>query len=428
MKNWAGNITWNPSEIARPNQEEAIQKLVLHAANHRKKVRIIGTGHSFTPLCQTDDIMISLDEYQGLVSVDKDKKTAVVKGGTKLKTLGELLFKEGLAMENLGDIDVQSIAGTISTGTHGTGIEFGTISTQVIALQFVNGKGEIVFCSENENRELFKAAQVSMGTFGIITEVTLQCVSAYKLAIDVKKELMVDVMNTLDDRNNQNRNFEFFWMPFSPFALTKTTNLADNSEPDKVSLLNYYVEYFIENFGLKVLGEFSTLFPSQNIAASNFATKLLSDSHKIFHSNKVYATKRLVRFKEMEYNIPADAYFEVWKEVEKTIRDKKFKFLWPIENRYVKSDDILMSPAYGRDSAYIAFHTFHKKDHKPYFDAMEEICLAHGGRPHWGKMNSLVAKDVDRLYPEFKTFNKHRKEQDPDKIFVSPYIQKLFGE
>ena len=174
MKNWAGNITWNPSEIAYPISEAAIQQIVLKAANDHKKIRIIGTGHSFTPLCKTDDVLISLDKFQGLVSTDKDKVQATVKAGTKLNYLGELLFKEGMAMENLGDIDVQSIAGTISTGTHGTGQAFGTISTQVIALRFVNGKGEIVDCSETNNRALFKAAQVSLGVLGIITQVTLQ--------------------------------------------------------------------------------------------------------------------------------------------------------------------------------------------------------------------------------------------------------------
>ena len=161
MKNWSQAIEWAPQHVAKPSSEAEIQQLVQQAAQENKNVRIIGTGHSFNPLWVTKDILINLDNYQGLVGIDKAQMQATVKAGTKLYTLGELLYENGLAMENLGDIDRQSIAGTISTGTHGTGLAFGRVSTQVIALRFVNGKGEIVTCSETQNRDLFKAAQVS---------------------------------------------------------------------------------------------------------------------------------------------------------------------------------------------------------------------------------------------------------------------------
>ena len=356
MKNWAGNITWNPSEIAYPISEAAIQQIVLKAANDHKKIRIIGTGHSFTPLCKTDDVLISLDKFQGLVSTDKDKVQATVKAGTKLNYLGELLFKEGMAMENLGDIDVQSIAGTISTGTHGTGQAFGTISTQVIALRFVNGKGEIVDCSETNNRALFKAAQVSLGVLGIITQVTLQCVPAYKLALQNRKETISAVLGNLKERNDNNRNFEFFWLPYTDTTLTKTSNIVAAAEPDKINFFNYWSEYVLENYLFKLFCEYTTLFPSQNVAVSKITASSASDVKKVYYSHKIYATQRLVKFKEMEYNVPKEAYEAVFKEVVKTVNSKKFNIHFPIENRFVKGDDILMSPAYGRDSAYIACH------------------------------------------------------------------------
>jgi len=226
MKNWAGNIDWNPTKIAKPDSEEAIKQLVFYALEQKLKIRLIGTGHSFTPICATNGVSISLDNYQGLISVDKEKCIATVKGGTKLNVLGDLLFVNGMAMENLGDIDAQSIAGTISTGTHGTGKAFGTISTQVIALKFINGKGEVVSCSEEINRELFKAAQVSLGLLGIITEVTLQCVPAYKLSIVNKKENLNNVLENWEERNENNRNFEFYWMTYTNVALTKSSNLT----------------------------------------------------------------------------------------------------------------------------------------------------------------------------------------------------------
>jgi len=358
MKNWAGNITWNPTEIAYPTSEEAIQKIVLKAANDRKKIRIIGTGHSFTPLCKTEDVLISLDKFQGLITTDKDKVQATVKAGTKLNNLGELLFQEGMAMENLGDIDVQSIAGTISTGTHGTGQQFGTISTQVIALRFVNGKGEIVNCSKTDNPVLFKAAQVSLGVLGIITQVTLQCVPAYKLALQNRKETIASVMDNLKERNDNNRNFEFYWLPYTETTWTKTSNIVESDEPDKINFFNYWSEYVLENYLFKLLCEYAAWFPSKNAAVSKLAASSVTDVKKVYYSHKIYATQRLVKFKEMEYNVPRAAYEDVFKEVVKTVNSKKYAIHFPIESRFVKGDDILMSPAYGRDSAYIACHVY----------------------------------------------------------------------
>ncbi|MEL6867513.1 MAG: D-arabinono-1,4-lactone oxidase [Bacteroidota bacterium] len=427
MKNWAGNVQWHPNEIAYPTTEEAIQALVLKAANMRKKIRVIGTGHSFTALCATNDILLSLDQYQGLVAVDHKKIQATVKGGTKLHYLGDLLFKEGMAMENLGDIDVQSIAGTISTGTHGTGQSLGTISTQVVALRLINGKGEVLDCSATQNPELFKAAQVSMGALGIITQVTLQCVPCYKLMIHAQAEKLNAVLGNLQERLDKNRNFEFFWLPYTQTTLTKSANMVEDSTVDKVSFFNYWTEYVMENLAFKMICEFGAWFPSKAQAISKFTAGMVTNVRKTQHSHKIYATPRLVKFREMEYNIPAAAYQDVWKEVVRTIDKHQFQVHFPIENRWVKGDDILMSPAYGRDSAYIACHVYYKKPHRAYFDALEAIFQAHDGRPHWGKMNQLEAVDVAKMYPQFSTFIRHQKEQDPDGIFITPYMSRLLG-
>ncbi|MEO1654962.1 MAG: D-arabinono-1,4-lactone oxidase, partial [Bacteroidota bacterium] len=329
--------------------------------------------------------------------------------------------------ENLGDIDVQSIAGTISTGTHGTGTAFGTISTQVIALRFVNGKGEVVTCSETENQELFKAAQVSLGCLGIITEVSLQCVPLYKLEIFNRAESLEAIFAHLPERLADNRNFEFYWLPYTDQAISKTTNLIENSEVNKDNFFNYWSEYILENLAFKVICDLGTWFPSRTEAISRFTARAVSDVRKVQYSHKVYATQRLVKFREMEYNVPAEAYLDVWKEMNQAMDTHKFRVHFPVENRWVKGDDILMSPAYQRDSAYLACHVYHKKDHRPYFKKMEEIFRAHGGRPHWGKMHTLNARDIADLYPAFPTFLKHRSEQDPNQVFLSPYMKALLG-
>ena len=427
MENWSGRVKWNPESVQSPSSEEEIQKIIIQANNDAKKVRIIGTGHSFTPLYKTNEILINLDQYQGIISIDKEKLQATIKAGTKLFVLGDLLYQQGMAMENMGDIDKQSLGGTISTGTHGTGLKFGTISTQVVALKFINGKGEIISCSQTNNPTLFKAAQVALGSLGIISEITLQCVPAYKLELWNRQEKMIDVLSNFKQRNQENRNFEFYWFPYTKTAWTKTSNIVDDQEPDKINAINYFVDYAVENYCFKILAEMARVFPSQNINVAKISAATIPDVKKVYQSHKIYATPRLVRFNEMEYNVPLEASSDVLKDVMKLVNSKKFNIHFPIEHRVVKADDIYLSPAYERDSFYIACHVYNKKDYEPYFKALEEIFRAHDGRPHWGKMHFLKASDLRSSYPMFDTFIKHRNEQDPNKIFISPYFEELFG-
>ena len=356
MKNWSGLEKWNPAEILFPESEEAIQQIVKSALDKKQKVRIIGSGHSFTKLCVTNDILISLDKYQGLVQVNKSTNLATIKGGTKLKKLGELLHAEGLAMENLGDIDAQSIAGTISTGTHGTGASFGTISTQVRAIRLVNGLGEIVDCSAENNVALFKAAQVSLGALGIITQITLQCMPSYKLKMIYEKASLSEILKNYKSINQATRNFELYWMPYTDTVLTKKANVT-SEEVDKIGIGSFFQEYILENLGFKILCEVANIFPSKNRWVSEISAKTLSTVVKRAYSHHIYATVRAVRFNEMEYNIPVEAYEEVMKEIQKSFEKNEFQIHFPIENRFVKGDDIYLSPAFGRDSAYTVSYT-----------------------------------------------------------------------
>ncbi|MEZ5045068.1 MAG: D-arabinono-1,4-lactone oxidase [Saprospiraceae bacterium] len=424
MKNWSGVEKWTPAEVLYPTSEAAIQQIVKNALDRKKKIRIIGSGHSFTQLCVTDDVLISLDHFQGLTAVDQQSCQATVKGGTRLKHLGELLYSQGLGMENLGDIDTQSIAGTISTGTHGTGISLGTISTQVKAIRFVNGLGEIVNCSETELPSLFKAAQVSLGVLGIITEVTLQCVPAYKLKMVYEKGVLNDLLLNYQAINRDTRNFECFWLPYTKYVLRKSASITQ--EPiDKIGLGSILQEYILENMAFKVLCEMAYYFPSKNKWVSEIAASTLGHHVKRAYSHHIYATIRAVKFNEMEYSVPYEAYPEVMKAVQKSFDKHQFKVHFPIENRFVKGDDIYLSPAYGRDSAYIACHVYYKKPFKEYFKILEDIFKAYDGRPHWGKLHTLTAHELNERYPKMGLFLEHQANQDPENLFVSPYLNSL---
>ncbi len=424
MKNWSGYHQWNPLQIFKPKAENEITQIVQKAIQENKKIRLIGSGHSFTPLSKTDDFLVSLDDFQGIISIDKSNKQVTVKAGTKLNHLNKLLDKEGLALENLGDIDVQSIAGAISTGTHGTGINFGNLCTQVRKLKFVNGKGEIITCSLDKNPETFKAAVLSLGTMGILTEITLQCVSKYNLQLFVRKKTLDEVLQNLNEYNSKFRHFEFYWFPNTDYVMTKELNVT-KKEADKSSFGEYVQEMLLENYAFKVICEMSYRFPSTTRSVSKFAANTISDFQKIKQSFKVFSTSRIVRFNEMEYNVPAEAYQDVIKDLTNWINKNNKDVMFPIENRFVQKDDIYLSPAYQRDSAYISVHVYNKKDFTAYFKALEEIFTAYHGRPHWGKMHTRRAEHFAQLYPKFEEFNSIRAEHDPNEMFLSPYMKSI---
>lgn len=424
MKNWSGNQKWTPQQILYPETEEEIKAIVFRAAEEKKSLRTIGSGHSFTPLSVTDAILLSLDKYQGVISVDDELQQVTVKAGTKLHALNELLAEEGLALANMGDINVQSIAGAISTGTHGTGIEFGNLSTLITRLKFINGLGEEVVCSENDNREWFKAAQISLGAMGVITEVTLQCVPAYRLELRIGREKIEDVWENLAQTLKTTRNFEFYWFLNTSWTMTKYLNETD--EPaEKPGWKDYFQEKLLENYIFKILCDTSVQIPSFSGRLNKIAAATIDDYRKVDHSYRVFSTSRLVRFNEMEYNIPIEAYVDVKKEIVRWVNKNARNVVFPMENRFVKGDDIWLSPAYQRDSAYIAVHMYHKKHYHDFFSGIEEIFKANGGRPHWGKMHTLQADELQERYEEFDRFSQVRREHDPEGIFLSPYLKSI---
>ncbi|MTB51052.1 D-arabinono-1,4-lactone oxidase [Lewinella sp. W8] len=425
MKNWSSLQQWTPTKIAYPGSEEAIVRLVRDAREQKMAVRTIGSGHSFTALCVTEEILVSLDKYQGVIAVDKENMEVSVRSGTKLFHLSQLLHQHGLALENLGDIDVQSIAGAVSTGTHGTGTAFGNLSTQVTALRFVDGNGNVVSCSVRENPELLRAARLSLGALGIITELTLRVVPSYKLSLQVEKARLDDVLEKLEEYEGGCRNFEFYWFPNTPFVMTK--ELRETGEAvTRNSVFTYAREMMLENYAFLAVCELGYRFPSWNRKLSAFAASTTGSSRKVDWSHRVFSTPRLVRFNEMEYSVPMEAYRSVMEALTRWVNKYNYDVLFPLENRFVRADDNYLSPAYGRNSAYVAAHVYHKKPHQDYFRELEAIFRDHDGRPHWGKLHTLDYPALHDAYPEFDRFCSLRQLHDPRGMFLSPYLRSLF--
>ena len=426
-KNWSGVVQFSPQKIVYPHSEEEISAIVKKCAATQKKLRVVGSGHSWTPLVETNDILMSLDNYQGIVQVDKDKLQVTVKGGTKLKFLGSLLFEQGLAMENLGDIDVQAVAGAISTGTHGTGIQFGIIPTQVVGLRLVTASGEIIACSATHNTPIFKAAQVSLGALGIISHITIQCVPAYKLKYEAKKETTEVCLQNLQHNIANNRNYEFYWFPHTDTIQPKYSNIT-NEKPMERNIGNFFNDYFIENGLFGAISTITRFRPSTSAAVARLTASVLPESEvRINWSHKVYATVRLVKFNEMEYNIPIEHFEAAFNDIRAAFEKHKFEVHFPIECRFLKGDDIWLSPAYGRDSAHISLHVFKGKPYQHYFNICEAILQKYNGRPHWGKMHTCSADKLCQMYPHWNDFLAIRQQLDPQQLFINGYLSLIFG-
>jgi FAD-linked oxidoreductase len=428
-QNWSGTVACHP-ELVAPASVEELAALVGEYARAGRHVRVVGAGHSFTPLVQSDDVLLSLERLQGVESVDRERGTAVVLAGTRLKRLGELLFQHGLAQENLGDIDVQSIAGAISTGTHGTGIRFGSLSTQVVGLTLVTANGELLECSAERHPEIFKAAQVSLGVLGVIARVTLRVVPARPLHYVGRRTSLQDCLEHLESYRQENDHFEFFWFPYTRWVQAKWINETQEAVPQSTlwgRLWSNFNKIVLENGVFWLVSEANRLVPALSAAVSNFSALGVASVDEIDYAHRIFATPRLVRFVEMEYNVPAGQARAVIEEIRACIERHRFRVHFPVECRFVQGDDIWLSPAYQRESAYIAVHMYKGMEYKPYFRHVEEIFRRYEGRPHWGKIHTRSAEELARLYPRWHDFRRVRAQLDPQGVFLNAYLRELLA-
>ena len=420
-RNWSGEVSCDPVHYHEPRTEEGIRDIV-DRADPEGTIRVAGSGHSFSEVVPSDDTLVSLSSFTGVTDVDKGANQATVRAGTELRDLGETLADHGLAMRNMGDIDRQTIAGALATGTHGTGIDLGILSTQVVKLRLVTGDGQIRTLTPDDGDQ-FRAAQVSLGALGITTEVTLQLDPAYSLHEQTWVAPIDELLDDLERLRAENRNFEFFWFPHTDKALVKTLNKTD---ADPTRTVPYQLDERVENVLLEAICRLSVRFPSLSPRLARLFAQGLSGGEAIGPSREIYPTRRTVRFNETEYGVPADDGPRVVRDLRDHISRNEQTVLFPVEFRYARGDDILLSPAHGRDSAFLSVHAYHRKPHESFFEACQSIFREYGGRPHWGKMHPGDSDQLRSRYPEWDTFNEVRRAFDPDRLFLNEHLTQLF--
>jgi L-gulono-1,4-lactone dehydrogenase len=426
-KNWAGNQIAHPLRMSSPRSVEEVSGAVVSALSQQHTVKCVGSGHSFTAAAVTEGHLLSLENLTGIISIDHSRHLVKVKAGTMLSVLNELLHVEGLALPNLGDIAYQTVAGSISTSTHGTGVTLTGLAGQVRGFTLVNGEGDVLECSDEQNADIFDLGRVSVGALGVITDYTLQAVPAFRLHA-IEKVLPLDVvLERIDEFVDTNDHFEFFWLPHTPWALTKRNNRTEEPLQPLPKVRGWIEKTFMENVAFGALCHLGKLRPT---LIPRLATALPSSGTReyINDSFKIFASPRIVRFYEMETAIPRASVVPALKEIRAMIDARGYLLNFPVEVRFTAADDVPLSTAYERESAYIAVHVFKGMEYQPYFKDVEAILKNYGARPHWGKLHFHTASDLSQQYRRFDEFLALRNRLDPQRVFANAYLTQVFGK
>jgi FAD-linked oxidoreductase len=427
-RNWAGNESAQPRRVATPRSADEVAEEVRRAGEDGLTVRMVGTGHSFTPAAATSGVMLRPGGLTGLRSVDTAAGLVTVGAGCPLRVLNAELLARGLSLANMGDIQVQTVAGAIQTGTHGTGRDIGGMASQVAGLELVLADGTIATCSAGSPAGgLFDAARVGLGALGVLTAVTFRVVPAFLLEAREEPMRWSEVIARLDELTSANEHFEFYWFPHTEGCLTKRNNRSAGPARPLGRLRYLLDDEVLSNTVFGVTCRLGHAVPATIKTVNGVASRALGSRRYVDAAYKVFTSPRRVRFKEQEYAIPRESLADVLAEIRALFARRDWRISFPIEVRVTPGDDPWLSTANGRNSAYIAIHVFHASAHLDYFREVEAVMTAVGGRPHWGKMHTRSADQLRAAYPEFGAFVALRDKLDPERRFGNAYLDQVLG-
>jgi L-gulono-1,4-lactone dehydrogenase len=426
-RNWAGDQGCRPAAIERPASIAAIAAALERAADRDECVRVAGSGHSFSDITLTDGRLLSLDRMSSLLDVDRASGLVRVQAGITIRELNAQLATHGLALENLGDIDVQSIAGAISTATHGTGARLGNIPSQVAELTLVLADGSTLHCCAERDPDVLRAARVGLGALGVIAEVTLRCVPAFRLDGRDRPAPLEETLARFEELSLAHDHFEFYVFPHAQTALTRTNDRTTEPARPRSRAAAYANDILLTNHTFELCCRLGHRLPSQIPRINRLVTRLAGSSRRIDRSDRVFASPRLVRFTEMEYALPRECTVEAVRRVLELVPRDGHAVPFPIEVRTVAADDALISTAAGRESGFLAVHMYRGMAWEPYFRAVETIMDELDGRPHWGKRHFQTAATLRPRYPDWDRFQAIRRRLDPEGRFANAYVERVLG-
>lgn len=424
--NWAGNVTTAPDYFHYPKSISDIQEVVDSCRIRETSLRVIGASHSFSPVAKPDSDAMSLDNLSGLISYDSDAMEARLWAGTYLYKAAPLLESVGMAFENMGDIQEQTIAGAVSTGTHGTGIELGSFSDQVVAWTWIDGKGELRHHRRSDD-DLSKALSLSLGLLGVLVDVTIRTVPLYSLQVTSYRNTYEEALGNWDIGLQKNRHMEWFYFPGTNTIQVKETNIVPLvRQTARSKAVDFVKTGLVETAAFKVISEICRVHPPMSRKMSAFSAKSVPIGSKEGIYHEILPSPRLVRFTETEYAIPLHRFGECIEEIHHFFRAHPFYVHFPIECRVTAGEDAFLSPTQGQETAFLAFHMYKGMDDGPFFKWVHKLMEKYNGRPHFGKMNDLTHDKLYKLYPNMDRFLAMREQSDPNQIFMSNYLKQLF--
>ncbi|HET8602983.1 MAG TPA: D-arabinono-1,4-lactone oxidase [Marmoricola sp.] len=425
--NWSGLATAHPAQVMTPRDAEEVVDAVIAARRQRLTVKMPGTGHSFTGIACPQGLQLRPDALSGIVSVDRDAMTVTVLAGTPLHVLNAGLEALGLSLHNMGDIAEQTVAGAISTGTHGTGGLVASLSAQVAGLELVTGEGSLLRATGEEHADVLAVARVGLGALGIITTVTLRVEPLFTLEAHEAPMSWDEALGSFDELVAENHHFEMYWFPHTDRMLTKRDNRTVD-EPEPLSRARAWIDdELLSNTVFGWVNALGNRVPSLIPRLNGVAARALSERTYSDVPHRVFTTPRRVVFREMEYAVPREAGLDALREVRRLVESAGWRISFPVEVRVAPADDIALSAASGRDTVYLAFHVNQRTDHTAYFEGVEQVLRGYDGRPHWGKLHTRSAVDLEEAYPRWGEFQALRDRLDPDRLFTNDYLRRVLG-
>jgi FAD-linked oxidoreductase len=427
--NWAGNQRTEPVRRVVAHDVDDVAAAVKAAAGEGLRVKATGSGHSFTGIGVPDGVALAAPSDPRGLQVHGELVT--VPAGMTIRTLNALLWDRGLALPNLGDIDAQTVAGAVATGTHGTGADHQGIAARIRALQLVTADGSVRRCSPAEHPEIFHHARVGLGALGVVTAVTLAAVPAFALHARESAMPLAEVLEGFDDLVAAHDHVEFYWFPHTDVAATKINDRVgpDTHEegPIRGRMASWIGDELLGNGAFELVCRLGSRVPSAVPALNRVMAGQMANADYVDRSYRVFTSPRRVRFLEMEHAVPREALPEALAGLRAAAARHARDVTFPVEVRVAGADDVPLSTASGRDSAYLAVHVYRGRPHEAYFSAVESVMTALEGRPHWGKLHTRTAAQLAASYPEFDAFVALRDRLDPEGRFTNAHLDRILG-
>lgn len=426
-RNWSRLVEADPAEVLAPADTAEVVDAVLAAGSRGLRLKMVGAGHSFSDIARADGLMLLPDRLVGVTDVDRDAMTVSVLAGTPLHVLNDRLAGLGLALHNMGDIDRQTIAGAISTGTHGSGGRWSSLSAQVAAVELVAGDGSVVRLTADEEPDLLDGTRAGLGALGILTEVRLMVEPAFRLEAVEEAMTWDRLTGTFDEMLHDNHHVDVHWFPGTDRALVKRNNRSLDEPRPLSRLRRFWDDEVLANVAFGATNRLADAVPRAIPTLNRVAARGVAERTYVDTAHRVFVAPRRVRFREMEYAVPREAGMAALTEARGLLDRSRWPVTFPVEIRSGVADSGWLSPSHGRNSVYLAFHVNARTDHTAYFSAVEDAMRAYGGRPHWGKLHTRTRADLAPDYPRFRDFLALRDRLDPERLFSNPYLDRVLG-